>query len=114
MEIRRVLIVGDTLFAENLAKLLAEDTTIHIAGNVASLEDIPPALQAGRLDAVIVAGVDRLPETVLSRFLALHPEISVLCTDLDTNDIRVVVNQRLSVRTTSDLLAIISALPRRN
>ena len=112
METRRVLIVGDTLFAETLAQLLARDESIQVAGNVSTLQDALPALRASRLDAVIVAGVDRLPESALSDLLSIHPEVSIICLDLCANDIQVIVNQRLSVRSTGDLLAVIASLPK--
>ena len=108
-----MLIVGDTLFAENLTQMLAQDPTVQIAGTVSSIEDALSTLQSGPLDAVIVAGVDRLPETALSQFLQVHPDASILCTDLETNDVQVIVNQRLSVRSSGDLLAIIATLPKR-
>jgi len=108
-----VFIVGDTLFAETLAQMLAQDDTIQVVGNAASLQDALPALQAIQPDAVIVAGVDRLPESALSDLLSVHPDVSVICSDLSANDIQVVVNQRVHVRSTGDLLAVITALPRR-
>jgi len=113
METRRVLIVGDTLFAENLTQMLAQDATVQIAGSVSSLEEALPTLNSCPLDAVIVAGVDRLPEAALSQFLLVYPDVSILCTDLATNDVQVIVNQRLNVRSTGDLLAIIAKLPKR-
>lgn len=114
MEIRRVFIIGDSLFAETLAKLLAGDDTIQVAGTACSLDEALPQLKPSHPDAVIVAGVERLPDAAFARFLSEYPEISLLCTDLDTNDIRVVVKQRFSVHTTHDLLAVIAALPRRD
>jgi DNA-binding NarL/FixJ family response regulator len=113
MDTRRVLIVGDTLFAENLAQMLAQDETIQVVGTVPSLMEAVAALKANRPDTVLVAGVDRLPESALSDLLSVHPEVSIICSDLSANDIQVVVNQRVNVHSTGDLLAVISALPRR-
>jgi DNA-binding NarL/FixJ family response regulator len=113
MEIRRVFIIGDTLFAETLAKLLAEDDTIQVAGTASGLEEALRLLKNCRPDAVIVAGVERLPGAAFARFLVEYPEISILSTNLDTNDVQVVVNQRISVHNTGDLLAVIAALPKR-
>jgi len=110
---RRVLIVGDTLFAETLAQMLKRDETIQLVGTVASLAEAIPAMQANRPEAVIVAGVDRLPESALSDLLSVHPEVSIICSDLSANDIQVVVNQRVNVRSSGDLLAVIAALPKR-
>jgi len=114
MEIRRVFIIGDTLFAETLAKLLAADVTIRVTGTASSLDEALPQLEPYHPDAVIVAGVERVPDAVFARFLAEYPEISILCTDLSTNDVQIVINQRISVHNSSDLLAIIAALPKRN
>ena len=114
MEMSRVFIVGDTLFAETLAKMLATDGTVQVIGTASSLEAALPQLKLCHPDAVIVAGVERVPDAAFARFLVENPEISILCTDLGTNDVQIVVNQRISVHTTSDLLAIIAALPKRN
>jgi len=113
METRRVLIVGDTLFAETLAKLLAQDATTLVVGTASSLEEALPAIKTSCVDAVLVAGVERLPESVFSQIFAANPDISILCTDLDTNDVQVMVKQRISVHTTGDLLAVIATLPKR-
>jgi DNA-binding NarL/FixJ family response regulator len=114
MEIRRVFIVGDTLFAETLAKLLAADATIQVTGTANNLSDALPQLRPCHPDVVIVAGVNRVPDAAFARFLVECPETSILCTDLGTNDIQIVFNQRVSVHNSSDLLAIIAALPKRN
>jgi DNA-binding NarL/FixJ family response regulator len=114
MEMSRVFIVGDTLFAENLAKLLAADPTIQVTGTASSLEAALPQLKPCHPDAVIVAGVERVPDAAFARFLVENPEISILCTDLGTNDVQVVFNQRISVHNSNDLLAIIAALPKRD
>ena len=114
MEARRIFIIGDTLFAETLAKLLAEDTTIQVSGTANNLDDALPRLGPCHPDAVIVAGVNRVPDAAFARFLVECPEMSILCTDLGTNDVQIVLNQRVSVHNSSDLLAIIAALPKRD
>jgi hypothetical protein len=114
MEARRIFIIGDTLFAETLANLLAADDTIQVSGTANTLDDALPQLKPCHLDAVIVAGVNRVPDAAFARFLVECPEMSILCTDLGTNDVQIVLNQRVSVHNSSDLLAIIAALPRRD
>lgn len=113
METCRVLIVGDTLFADTLAQLLAKDEAIQVVGIAPSLQDAIPTMQAAQPDAVIVAGVYKLPESALSDLLSVQPAVSVICSDLSASELQVVVNQRVHVRSTDDLLAVISALPRR-
>lgn len=114
MEARRIFIIGDTLFAETLAKLLAVDARIQVSGTANTLDDALPQLEPCHPDAVIVAGVNRVPDAAFARFLVECPEMSILCTDLGTNDVQIVLNQRVSVHNSSDLLAIIAALPRRD
>lgn len=114
MEIRRVFIVGDTLFAETLANLLAGDATIQLAGTANSLDEALPQLKPCHPDTVIVAGVERVPDASFAHFLVEYPDVPILCTDLGTNDVQLVVNRRISVHNTGDLLAIIAALPKRN
>lgn len=113
MEIRRVFIVGDTLFAETLAKLLAGDKTVQVAGTASSLDEALPQIKPCYPDMVIVAGVERVPDAAFAHFLVEYPDIPILCTDLGTNDVQIVVNRRISVHNTDDLLAIIAALPKR-
>jgi chemotaxis response regulator CheB len=113
MEIRRVFIVGDTLFAETLAKLLAGDETIRVAGTASCLDEALPLLKPCYPDMVIVAGVERVPDAAFARFLMEYPDIPILCTDLGTNDVQIVVNRRISVHNADDLLAIIANLPKR-
>jgi len=113
MELHQVFIIGDSLFAETLAKLLLNNAAIQVAEIAPSLEEAIPRLKTSRPDVVIVAGVNRLSEASFAHFLSEIPEISILCIDLGTNDVQVVTNQRVSVHTTGDLLAVINALPKR-
>jgi chemotaxis response regulator CheB len=113
MGMRRVFIVGNTLFAETLAKLLAGDETIQVVGTACSLDEVLPQIEPGLPDAVIVAGVERVPDEAFVRFLVEYPDIPILSTDLGTNDVQIVVNRRISVHNTDDLLAIIATLPKR-
>jgi DNA-binding NarL/FixJ family response regulator len=113
MEMRRVFIVGDTLFAETLANLLAGDRTIQVAGTTSCLDEALSLLEPCDPDMVIVAGVEWVPDAAFVRFLVEYPDIPILCTDLGTNDVQIVVNRRVSVHNTDDLLAIIAALPKR-
>ena len=113
MQVHQVFIIGDSLFAETLAKLLVNNAAIQVAETASSLEEAIPRLKINCPDVVIVAGVNQLSETTFAHFLSEIPEISILCIDLGTNDVQVVTNQRVSVHTTGDLLAVISALPKR-
>ncbi len=112
MDAHQVFIIGDSLFAETLAKLLVNDVTIQVEEIASSLEEALPRLKANPPDVVIVAGVNRLSEAAFAHILSEIPDISILCIDLGTNDVQVVTNQRVSVHTTSDLLAVIGALPK--
>jgi DNA-binding NarL/FixJ family response regulator len=114
MEIHRVLVVGDSLFAETLIEMLAKEETIQIAGSAPSLEEALRTFNPTRLDTVILAEVGQPPVEAFTQFLSAYPEISIIRTNMDSNDVHVLVNQRFSVRTAEDLLAVIAALPKRS
>jgi len=110
MAARRILIVGETLFAESLVRLLSGSQQVLVVGKLPSLDSLQAQVEASRPDAIIIAGVASPRDAGLSQFLAAYPQIPVICTDLGTNNIQVIQSQRILVNSSSDLLAAITAL----
>jgi len=112
MAARRILIIGDSLFAETLAGMLARAGDVSVVGTISSPEAALPLLEQTRPDAVIVAGIGDDPALGLGRLLAAFPDLPVICADLNADSVQVVTSHRVDARP-SDLLAAIAALPTR-
>lgn len=119
MAVRRVFVVGDTLFASLLARLLEQSPRVEIAGAYPALEDLLSHLAlsgqgaespAGQ-SAILLAGVSSPTDAALLKLLSAFPDIPVLCTDPETNIVQVLSSQPIPMHSTQDLLAALAALP---
>ena len=106
----RILIIGDSLFAETLASMLARAGQVSVVGTTSTPEAAIPLLRKTCLDAVIVAGIGDDLSQDLGHLLAAFPDLPVIRADLNTDSVQVITSQRVSARP-SDLLAAIAALP---
>jgi hypothetical protein len=107
---RRVVIVGDSLFAETLAKILASAESATLAGVASTIEAASPLIEAARADAVIIAGIGQLP---FNDLFAAHPDLPILCANLNTNTIQVITSKCISA-SAHDLLNTLATLPKRS
>jgi chemotaxis response regulator CheB len=114
VEKRRIFIVGDTLFAETLTQLLAHQPAVEIAGSASDLLEALPLLPTCDPDVVIVARVASQPDATFARFLSACPQLPVICLDLSSNDLQVIVSQRLVAHSSNDLLVAIASMPKRS
>lgn len=114
MESRRILIAGDSLFAEMLAQLLAHNPAVEVVGVVPGLDACSQYLAQGSPDALIFTGKLDEDNESLARFLATCPDLPVLCADLSANVVQVIVSQQIKVHSSNDLLDAITALPKRS
>lgn len=111
MEARKVLIVGDSLFAETLARTLA-NADVEVVASAPTPEAALPLLKAKGPDAIIVANTSEAPSAAFGHLLAACPDFPIIYADLSTNNIQAITSHRVGPRT-SDLLAAIAALPKR-
>ena len=109
MEARRVFIVGDTLFAETLGRMLAGSGAVEVAGSAPTPEAALLLLAGLCPDVVIVASTRDLSSATFARLLAAHPDLPIIRADLGTNDVRMITSQRVGARS-SDLPAPIPPL----
>ena len=114
MEARRVFIVGNSLFAESLARTLAS-ATVEVSGSAPTPEAAIPMIKAQCPDAVIVANAsaEETPPAIFGQFLAAYPDLPIIYADLSADNVQVITSQRVGTRS-SDLLAAIAALPKRS
>jgi hypothetical protein len=109
-ETHRIFLIGDSLFAESLTQLLTSSGTVTIAGAVATIEEALPLLDNCRPDAVVVADVAH--RSHLGPLLELYQDLPILCADLTTNYVLVVISQRIEAQR-AGFLAALAALPTR-
>ena len=109
---RRVFVVGDSLFAETLTRMLANQRTVRVVGSAPTAEAAVCVLADCRPDAVIVAGEGELSTVAFGQVLAAHPDLPVIRADLSMDSVQVITSQRIGTRT-SDLLAAVAGLPKR-
>jgi hypothetical protein len=88
--------------------MLTNAAAVEVIGSAPTL----PLLKTQRPEAVIVADVDEIPAATISQFLAIYPDLPIICADLNTNEIRVITSHRVTVRS-DDLPKAIRRLPSR-
>jgi DNA-binding NarL/FixJ family response regulator len=116
MDGHRVFIVGGSLFAEILAQMLATRSgagAVNVIGAAPTLEAALPLLETNSPDAVIVTGSDETAPAIFGPLLAAFPDLPLIRADLGANQVQVITSQRVAA-CSSDLLAAIAALPKRN
>jgi len=114
MQARRILIAGDTLFAEMLVQLLANNPVVEVVGIVPDLEAVRPLLAANCPDALIYASRTDENDAAFARFLTDNPDLPILCTDINASAVKIFVSQQVQIHSSNDLLAAIAALPKRS
>lgn len=112
MEKRRIFIVGDSLFAETLTQLLGQEEAVNIVGMTSTLTGALPLLAACHPDVVIIARESSQPDAAFAHFLSIYPQLPVICLDLSSNDLQIIVSQHQIAHSSSDILAVITALPK--
>lgn len=110
---RRVLIVGDTLFADALTRILGNHAEVELVGVAPTAKAAQAFITSHPLDALIIAGVGETAPAAFGEFLSQYPDLPILRADLHTNDVQIITSHRVSARS-PDLLAALAALPRRN
>lgn len=113
METRRVFIVGDSLFAETLVRMLDRSDAVELVGAAPTPEAALSALAERAPDALILTHAGASPHRALDPLLSAHPDLPIVLADLNAGKVRVIVSRQVEARG-SDLLAAIAELPKRN
>ncbi len=109
MDRLRVFIVGDSLFAEGIARTLMSCEAVIVIDIAATVESALPALEAKKLDAIIVAGPDTISTTNIGPFLAAHPNLTIIRADLSSDKVQIITSRCIQART-ADLLAAMNSI----
>jgi hypothetical protein len=62
---------------------------------------------------VIVASVGETPPAFISQLLSVYPGLSIICADLNTNEVQIITSRRIAARS-DDLIKAIRNLPGRH
>jgi DNA-binding NarL/FixJ family response regulator len=92
--------------------MLSDAEAVEVVGIAPTPEAALPMIEAQHPDAVIVAGVGKAPPDAVSQFLSAYPDLTVICTDLNTDEVRVISSQWVAARS-DDLIKAIHHLPAR-
>ncbi len=115
MQARRVFIVGNSLFAETLARTLSAGPTmgVQVVGSAPTAEAALPFLRSRPPEAVIITGAGLDMQAACGQLLAAFPDLPLIRADLGQNDVHVITCRRIGARS-PDLIAAIAALPERS
>lgn len=113
MELRKVFVVGDSLFAETLIEVLGLSENVTIIGTAPTAEESLTLLESLSPDAVIVAVAEENIMAAFAPILVANPNLPIIHTDINTNQVQVITNQSIDADI-SNLLAAIAALPDRD
>jgi hypothetical protein len=108
----RVLVVGDSFFADTLQQMLAGKEEIEIVGACHTLEELPASIAACHPDAVLVADTceDYLCAGVCLR---IQCDLPIIYTTLKDDHLTIFTSRRVKAAQ-SQLIAAITALPNRS
>ena len=112
MQARRLFIVGDSLFADALVRILALSPMVQVVGFSptphAALERISETLP----EAIIVAGTKDPPRPHWGQLLVHFPNIPLIRADLATNNLLLITCKPIHARPTEFITAL-TELPQR-
>lgn len=114
MNSRRVLVIGNSLFAETLSDLLAGVPGIAVVGEADNTETALSLLRSVCPDVIIVADSVTTENSLdLVGLVVTHPQLPLIRADLTTNSVQVITSRCVSARR-EDLLAVLDQLPQKD
>jgi hypothetical protein len=109
---RRVLLVGDSLFADTLKQMLAGNNQIAIVGVCTSPEQLPSCIADGKPDAVLVA--DAQGDYLCARIcIRVRSDLPIIYTTLKDDHLTIFTSRRVKAAQ-AQLLDAITNLPERS
>lgn len=108
----RVFLIGDSLFTESLAQMLAEAKNIMVVGTAVSPTTATTAVAKAFPHIIIVANASNNIQSNFQPLLSIFPTIPLIHADLNQDYVQIITSRRVSARRT-DLLAAINELSTR-
>jgi DNA-binding NarL/FixJ family response regulator len=108
----RVIIVGNSLFADAIVQMLQHGDVVQVIGTASSLEATVTWLEVNRPDAIIVAGTtSEDTNAIFGSLIANYPQLPVIRTTLNAHKIQVATSRCIRADM-PDLLNAITTLPK--
>ncbi|MFO7536916.1 MAG: hypothetical protein R6X32_02515 [Chloroflexota bacterium] len=105
----RVFLIGDSLFVETLAQLLAAETWVTVTGTAVSPHTALTTLDADLPHLIILAYAGNQPAHSPDPLLDHYPDLPIICADLNRDYVQVITSHRVNARR-ADLLAAIAEI----
>ena len=106
----QVFIIGETLYAETLTRMLADSGQVDIAGTATIPTEALPYLRENPPDALILASVEKPSMSTLDLLLEACPNVPLLCTNLNDANVQMFTHRKLNARF-STLLEALTQIP---
>lgn len=110
MNKRKVLIVGESAYAQGLAQRLADDGSVVVVATSPTVDGAKPFLAARDLDVVIVLGERGDRQSICSPLLTAQSDLAIVYADMAASSMQVITSKSLVART-EDLMEAIAFLP---
>lgn len=110
MHARRLIIVGDSLFADTLERILSDSSQVQVIGTASTLAAALERIAETVPEAVIVAGVQDPPCNHWGQLLVRFPDIPLVRADLATDRLLLITCQSICARPDA-LLTALAGLP---
>lgn len=110
MNPRRVVIVGNQLFANAIRHLLSENDGIDLIDCVSSLQECVKVMEHQTVDILIIAESPMPGDYPLCDLLKNHPDKMIVKAHLENNQLEVITQQHIQAQP-KDLMAMLTSLP---
>jgi DNA-binding NarL/FixJ family response regulator len=104
-----IFLIGNSLFTETLAQLLAGEAWIQVAGTAVSPDQALACMTTAVPDLVIMAHAGNGPHESLDLLLEHYPDMPLICADLNRDYVQIITSRRVGA-SRHDLLAAIQDL----
>jgi len=108
----QLLIVGKSLYAEALGRMLESQEGLTVIGVAPTTEMALELLLTEHPDAVIMAGAGETHQESVDPLLLEYSDLTVISANLNADHVQVITSERIDARL-SELLAAITASPKR-
>lgn len=110
----QVFIIGETLYAETLTRMLADSGQIEIAGTATTPTEGLPFLRENPPDVLVLASVEKPSLSTLDLLLETCPDVPLLCTNLNETHVQMFTQRKLNASFSTLLEALTQIPPRRS